>query len=107
MPCYLTKRWGESVDNPTISDLQSALAELEVDDPEHPDCWLQDQTSWAISAFGSGLIILENAETNEGPWHMRGASRQQVLELWGLLQSNRLDLIRKRDWQPGYGPPTK
>jgi hypothetical protein len=41
MSCYLTKRWGDSIDNPTASDLQSALAELEVDDPERPDCWLQ------------------------------------------------------------------
>jgi hypothetical protein len=78
MACRLTKRWGGSVDNPKVSDLQSALAELEIDDPEHPDCWLQDENGWGLSVFGSGLIILENVETNEGPWHMRGLSRQHL-----------------------------
>jgi hypothetical protein len=103
MPSHLTKRWGDSVSNPIMSDLQSALAELEADDPEHPDCWLQNEHGWSLSAFGVGLIILENVETNEGPWHMRGVSREQVLELWGLLDTGNLKELRERDWKLGYG----
>jgi hypothetical protein len=81
MAVHLTKRWGHGVSNPTLSDLQSALAELEVEDPEHPDRWLEGELGWGLSAFGSGLIVLENVEANEGPWHMPGVSREQVLEL--------------------------
>jgi hypothetical protein len=105
MPVHLTKRYGDSVSNPSVNDLQTALAELDVTDPEHPDCWLENERGWALSAFGSGLIVLENVETNEGPWHMRGVSRQQILELWGLLSTEKLEELRQREWKPGYGGP--
>jgi nucleotide-binding universal stress UspA family protein len=74
---------------------------------EHPDCWLEDECGWALSAFGSGLLILENVETNEGPWHMRGVSREKVLELWGLLKAVKLAEIREHAWLPGYDSQSK
>jgi hypothetical protein len=103
MTCHLTKRWGEGISDPSLTDLQSALAELDKEDPEHPDCWLQDENGWAISAFGSGLLTFENVETNEGPWHMRGVSREVALQLWELLKAGDLNQIRQRRWLPGYG----
>jgi hypothetical protein len=107
MACHLTKRWGSSVPNPSASDLQSALDELGVEDGEHPDCWLEDECGWALSAFGSGLLILENVETNEGPWHMRGVSREKVLELWRLLKAGKLAEIREHAWLPGFTIQTR
>ena len=103
MAVHLTKRWGGTLSNPTADDLTAALAELDVDDPEHPDCWLENEQGWDISVFGSGLVIFENVETNEGPWHMRGVSREQVLELWNLLSAGRVEALKQLSWKLGYG----
>jgi hypothetical protein len=103
MAVHLTKRWGGTVSDPEDNDLTAALAELGVNDPEHPDCWLEEELGWCISAFGSGLVIFENVETNEGPWHMRGVSREQVLDLWNLLSTGRVEALRQHAWKPGYG----
>jgi hypothetical protein len=81
----------------------AALAELERSDPEHPDCWLSDDAGWTVSVFESGLVTLENIESGEGPWHMRGVSTAIALELWILLRSGDLTALRAKTWQPGYG----
>ena len=67
MHTILEKRWGGSIRDPHREELEAALEELVVDDAEHPDCWLSDENGWAISAFGSALVILQDAETREGP----------------------------------------
>ena len=36
----LTTRWGFAVDDPSAAQLAAALAELDIDEREHPDCWL-------------------------------------------------------------------
>ena len=102
MSAYLTKRWGEGISDPRMEDLEAALAELDVDDPEHPDCWLADEHDWTISAFGNGRVILENPETNEGPWHMRDVPRAQIIELWNLLQRGSIDDLKQQPWKSGY-----
>ena len=100
---YLVRRWGCGVDNPSESDMRAALSELATEDEEHPDCWLSDENGWHIAAFGSGLVILENPETNEGPWHMIAQSHDSILHLWVLLQSGKMDEIRGKPWTNGYG----
>jgi hypothetical protein len=102
MAVYLTKRWGETLDNPDASDLTAALEELRLADLEHPDCWLADESGWTVSAFDSGLVILVNPETNEGPWHMRGISKPEIVRLWNLLASGKLDEIKQLPWKSGY-----
>lgn len=106
MATSLTKRFGDTILKPTAEDLAGALAELQLEDPEHPDCWLSDENKWTVSAFTSGLVILENLETQEGPWHMRGVSPEQVLELWQLLDQGALTELQSRPWQRGYGRET-
>src|SRR5687768_1121264 len=103
----LQRRWGGGGDDPTEAEMRSALAELDVHDPEHPDCWLSHYSGWSISAFGSGLVVLENLESGEGPWHMRSQTKEQVLALWRLLQSGDIPAIRSKSWLEGYGSNTK
>jgi hypothetical protein len=83
--------------------MRSALAELDSHDPEHPDCWLSDDIGWSIAAFESGLVTLENLESGDGPWHMKGQTREVVLELWKLLQAGNIAAIRSKGWLEGYG----
>jgi hypothetical protein len=103
MTCHLTKRWGEGVANPCESDLLSALDELKQSDPEHPDCWVSDEGGWSLSAHEGGLVVLENIETDEGPWHMRGVKPETVLQYWQMLIRGDIALLRALSWKGGYG----
>ena len=101
--CHLTKRWGEAVQNPQHTDLLAALNELDQKDAEHPDCWLSTEEGWSLAVFENGLVIFENIETGEGPWHMRSVSRESALELWLLLQANEIVSLQAKPWVSGYG----
>ena len=102
MTTYLERRWGGGGENPSESDLLEALSELSRPDPEHPDCWLYDENGWTIAAFESGKVVLENDETDEGPWHMTGVDHELVLTLWRHLQKGQLSAIREFPWIEGY-----
>ena len=100
---YLNKRWGDTAVDPIVEEMRSALDELERHDPEHPVCWLSDEAGWSISAHETGLLVLENVETGEGPWHISEVKRDLVLELWQTLQRGDLKCIMDHDWLDGYG----
>ncbi|MCI0745265.1 MAG: hypothetical protein L0Y58_07660 [Verrucomicrobia subdivision 3 bacterium] len=99
---HLNKRWGGGGQNPTVEEMRSALAELDARDPEHPDCWLSDESGWTIAAHESGRIVLENVESGEGPWHLARADREFVIELWQALQRGDLTAIHEHEWREGY-----
>ena len=105
MASHLQFRWGGSVANPKREHMEKALAELDIDDQEHPDCWVTDNdSSWTLSAFGSGLLIWERAEDDvDRPRHMRGVSRSQVIHLWEALSAGRIADVEAQPWLPGYG----
>src|SRR5262245_23012414 len=83
-------RWSGSESNPPIGRLREILQELDIEtgDFEHPDVSLKHETERCLSALLSGLLIWENV--GDGPEddevkparHMKGVSRQKVLELW-------------------------
>ncbi|RBP46568.1 hypothetical protein DES53_102959 [Roseimicrobium gellanilyticum] len=104
MNTYLQKRWSGSVTNPSESDMRTALAELSTHDPEHPDCWLSDENGWTISTNEAGTIVLENAETDEGPWHIPNSDTDMVLTLWKHLSAGEMELVRSHPWKSGYQP---
>ena len=47
--------------------------------------------------------VLENSETDEGPWYLPQVSHETALELWRLLQAGDLTTLRAQAWQSGYG----
>jgi hypothetical protein len=100
---FLERRWGGGGPNPKENDLRVALAELAEPDVEHPDCWLSDEAGWTVAAHQSGKVVLENPESDEGPWHMTGQTHDQIIELWRLLQLGDLAAIRQKPWLAGYG----
>jgi hypothetical protein len=102
MTTYLQTRWGGSGKDPSESELQAALAELATPDPEHPDCWLIDENGWSISAFDTGLVVFENVETDEGPWHMPNCTSKLMLALWNHLKAGELDKVKTHAWREGY-----
>ncbi|HZR20708.1 MAG TPA: hypothetical protein VFE51_25735 [Verrucomicrobiae bacterium] len=103
MTTHLERRWGGGGKNPNEEELRTALTELRQPDPEHPDCWLSDESGWTIAAHESGLVVLENGESGEGPWHMNSQTAESVMQLWRLLQAGDIASIRSKPWLQGYG----
>lgn len=103
MAVILTKRWGQTVQGPTVEDMRSALIELQESDLEHPDCWLSDEEGWTLAFHEGGRAVLENVETGDGPWHMPKVGMEHALELWHLLERNDLGKLMAKEWSIGYG----
>lgn len=79
------------------------LRSLSAVDPDHPDVSLTHESGWCSSVFQSGLIVLENVESGEGPWHMHLPSPEHALELWRLLAHGEIHVLQAQPWVPGYG----
>lgn len=102
----LERRWSGGIQNPKGKRLRAALAELTKLNGEHPDCWLSDEMGWTIAAFQSGKVVLENPESDEGPWHIKRQSHDQIIKVWRRLQAGDIAGIRQMPWKAGYGVST-
>ena len=90
----LVTRWGGGEENPTRDQLRVALAELNTEDIEHPNTWLEDDDGWFVDVYESGLVIL--SDNGSDICRRTGVSREEAMELWLLLQEGRRDEIRQR-----------
>src|SRR5215510_16419586 len=95
-------RMGVFTPNPSAAQMGSLIDSLTCNDPEHPDVAVKHETEWCISVNAAGTVTLENVETGEGPWHMLGQSKEQVLGLWEILAQGSLEALQKHPWNPGY-----
>jgi hypothetical protein len=99
-----TDRMGASIPEPSEKKMKESLSSLSRFDPEHPDVSLIHESEWSLSVFGSGLVVFENVETDEGPWHMISVPVSDTLKLWHLLAEGNLDELKQFPWVSGYGP---
>jgi len=106
MTYRVTARWGGTESMPGESRLREVLAELDQDDPEHPDAWLSHESGWSLSVFQSGLVVWEYVEeageAQIAPRHLAGVSREKALDLWLKLARADFDAIEQEPWRPGY-----
>lgn len=104
----VTGRWGGTERVASESRMRELLAELDQDDPEHPDTWLSHESGWSLSVFQSGLVVWEYVEDpgeeRTEPRHQVGVSREKALDLWLKLSRAELDAIEQEPWRPGYSP---
>ncbi|MEJ2229499.1 MAG: hypothetical protein P8Y67_15070 [Alphaproteobacteria bacterium] len=104
MAYFAHDRFGNMIPWPTTAQLEQLLASLDWGGKhEHPDVSVTHETGWCVSVFQNGVTVLENVQTNEGPWHILGATSDYILSLWHLLAEGNIDTVRSGDWQPGYG----
>jgi hypothetical protein len=83
--------------------MDRCLAELDADDQEHPDTWLESRDSgYALLAFTSGAVVLERPEGDGTPRHLLGVPRAEVKRLWLVLAHGDVAELLKLPWQPGY-----
>lgn len=100
---HTTDADGISMLNPDTEALRTLLASLDepaADEMEHPDVSLvHDPSSWSISVFPSGIVTLEQLDSNEtAPLYLRDVSREEALQLWLELARGEIERVRSRDW---------
>jgi hypothetical protein len=102
-------RWGASEREASVERLRELLQSLDIEDREHPDVSLTHESAWCLSAFPSGLLVWESLEegehdpaTKQPPRHMKGVSREKVLELWLKLAQGDIASVEAEPWMPGY-----
>ncbi|WP_171108555.1 MULTISPECIES: hypothetical protein [unclassified Streptomyces] len=104
MSITFTHRDGGMEDG-TEADLAALIAELDGPvDEEHPDVAVtDDDSSWTISAFQSGALVLENLDDRDvQPCHIRDVSRAEMIRVMAMLVRGDLAAIQQLDWHPGY-----
>lgn len=102
--CYLERRWGGSIERPSVDDMKACLAELDKRDPEHPDTWLTHESGWTLSYDENRVLVWENIEDDlPSPRHLRDVSQDRVLEIWSLLAGGDFASIEAQAWIDGYG----
>ena len=104
MTTHLERRWGGGGENPHEKEMREALDELATPDLEHPDCWLTDENGWTVSAYQTGLVVIECLDSGEGPWHMESQKPEDIIALWKLLQAGDIPTLRSQPWVQGYKP---
>ena len=104
MSYHITHRWGDMEDEPPLDSLSALYDELEYEDEEHTSVSLTHESEWDLGAYGGGLLIWENLETeNNEARHMENVPKEKVLELWRKLAQGKLSEINQEPWLPGYG----
>jgi len=103
MGYHVTHRSGDMEDEPTLDSLSALYDELEHEDDEHPSVSLTHESEWDLGAYGGGLLIWENLETeNSEARHMKNLPKEKVLELWEKLAQGKIEEINREPWLPGY-----
>lgn len=93
--------FGEGLDVVAESQIRDLLAELDVDDPEHPDVWITDEmTGWELVARGraSIMLVLQNADDELPPRTMTRVSRDRAVDVFMKLVQERLDELLAEPW---------
>ncbi|MER7541242.1 hypothetical protein ABTX77_41885 [Streptomyces sp. NPDC097704] len=89
----------------TEADIPSLIAELDgpIND-EHPDVSVtDDESSWTVSAFQDGTLVLENLDdSNVQPCHLQQVSRAEMIRVMVMLVHGDLPALQQLDWTPGY-----
>jgi hypothetical protein len=103
---YICDGWGESIDLPTVKEMQKFLDKLDIDDEEHCEVWLDNSTyGWTLSCFPSNRVVFlsnEDKEETVAPRHLKDVSREKMLNLWQKLASGKIIEVEKEPWLPGY-----
>ena len=81
--------------------MRQVLAQLDGSDDEHPCVSLIHESEWSLGAYANGVLVWENLEEGE-PRHLKGVTRDKVLDLWLKLSEEGIAAIEKEPWLPGY-----
>ncbi|MCE7078728.1 hypothetical protein [Streptomyces sp. ST2-7A] len=98
--------WDGSMEEGFEVGIPSLLAELDGStDDENPDVSVtDDESSWTVSAFQDGSLVLENLDDGSiEPCHLRVPSRSDMIRVMALVVRGDMVALHRLDWLPGYG----
>ncbi|MFJ3272416.1 MULTISPECIES: hypothetical protein [unclassified Streptomyces] len=65
-----------------------------------PDVSLAHESGWCLSAFGGDLVVWENpVDDSMAPGEMRDVSREEILQLFGLLAAGDITSVDELPWR--------
>jgi hypothetical protein len=105
MSYHVVKRWGDSVDEPNEQQMREALRELDMEDTEHPDCWLTRDDGLTLSVSEGGRVCYDDLSGSAKPRHINGVSREKALEMWRQLIAGDFAALEREPWQSGSHVP--
>ena len=93
--------WGDSEEKPDLGRMCQVLSSLQLADIEHGGAWLEHDTHGTLSFESPAHLIWERRDA--APVHIKGITRDRVIELWWKLATDRIDELLREPWQPGNG----
>lgn len=94
---------GSSETAPELDSLGALFDELLSADREHGDvAVVHEESGWTISAHRDGRLVCENLSSG-GERHMKGVSKDRVIDLWRLLANGEVEALLREPWASGYG----
>ena len=101
MTFIVMHRMGDDERDPDVASLPDLIAELDLDDPEHPDVSIRTADGWALSAMQSGDVYWGNVEDEShdaGERYMRRLPRERILHLFRAVARGELDEVEQQPW---------
>lgn len=102
----LTKPTGETLANPSVQDVRSALVDVFAETANQDNfssVQLRDENGWMLTAYGSDLVILDhNDKFQQPPSHITHLQRSEV-EAILIRFLERSDDLSDLNGRIGYG----
>jgi len=78
-----------------LADLLDALD----DEDAFPEVTLSHDSGWSLTAFASGVLVLEHLDRTGGERVLREVPRGRVLKLWLALARGDLAAVQREPWE--------
>lgn len=101
MTFYVANGNGDTLDQPSPSEMKAFLDAIDASDEEHGAAWLSLEDEHSLEWNGDGRLVL--SAPGQPPRHLKNVSREQALELWHALAAGNLARVEEQAWAPGMG----
>ena len=101
MTFIVMHRMGNQERDPDVATLADLIAELDADDPEHPDVAISTPEGWTLSAMQGGDVYWENVEDDADDAvvrFMRELPRVRTLELFRAVARGDIGEVEAQPW---------
>ena len=84
--------------SPSRARLADLLDALDADE-NFPEVTLSHDNGWSLTAYASGVLVLEHLDRDDAERILRDVPRPRVLSLWLSLARGDLATVRREPWQ--------
>ena len=102
MRYHVANGMGDSLDDPTESEMRAFLAAIDEKDEEHGAAWLSVHGGASLEWNGDGRLVYSR-EQRRPVVSLIGITRERALELWLALVHGDAATLESQPWKPGNG----